>query len=884
MLITSSSTPNFAKAELGGKGWNLFLLERAGLPVPGWVGIPKRVFVEFLTENGLRPRIAAELRSGRSWREVSEAVAEWILAAPLSSGTLALLAEAWARLDRKPVAVRSSAADEDSARHSFAGQLSTSLWVESLAAVERAVRECWASAFSERSLAYRAQNGLLDVERIQVAVVFQLMVEVDKAGVLFGCDPANDAHIVVNAVHGLGEGLVSGLVDGDVYRLARVDGRLVSSHRGENATQVVRTGDGQTGEVSSLRNGSPVLDEAELARLYELHRRVEGLYGWPQDVEWGFAGGRLYVLQARPITTLARNPRGAPQVWDNGNIVESYGGITLPLTFSFAFHAYSHVYVQLCEVMRVPRRVREVLEPNLRSMLGLHAGRVYYNILNWYRLLMVLPRSRASEEFFETIMAVGEGLDVELADELAPPPELRTFAARFGSLVAALSLLWKSLTARRLVENFLKYFHENYARYRDMDFSLMPPERAVKEFHRLELRFLKRWHAPIINDALTMFHFGFFKKLCETWCHDANLANELMSGLGNMLSAAPTRELIRIARLVEQDAALRELVLTLPAEDLHEALAQSDCTTVRVEIQKYIDEYGHRAMNELKLEQIDLTQDPTFLYKMLKNYLRNPPPDPALREREDAVRRAAAEERVALRGWKKMIFGWAMRRAREAVLNRERLRIERTRIFGVARRLFTGVGEGFARMDILDHPRDVFYLTVDEVLGTVRGNLVSSNLRGLVAQRKEDYARYETMEIPPRFVTRGPVYWFNPLQARVESADGSAGELQGVGSCPGVVEGVVKVVLSPDDDLALQGEILVTLRTDPGWVPLFPAVKGLLVERGGLLSHSAIVAREMGLPTIVSVPLLTRRLKSGMRVRMDGARGTIEILEEAAHG
>jgi pyruvate,water dikinase len=197
--------------------------------------------------------------------------------------------------------------------------------------------------------------------------------------------------------------------------------------------------------------------------------------------------------------------------------------------------------------------------------------------------------------------------------------------------------------------------------------------------------------------------------------------------------------------------------------------------------------------------------------------------------------------------------------------------------------MFHGVGKDFTARGIINAPEDIFYLQMDELAGALEGHLTVQEPKLLVELRKKQYEGYAAIEPSSRFMTRGPVYWMNehtePEQETEEDTNLPPNTLKGVGCCPGVIEGTVKVILSPKDNLELNGEILVTLRTDPGWIPLYPSASALLVERGGLLSHSAIVAREMGLPTIVSLKGLTQKLKSGMRVRVNGESGIVTVLE-----
>ena len=259
----------------------------------------------------------------------------------------------------------------------------------------------------------------------------------------------------------------------------------------------------------------------------------------------------------------------------------------------------------------------------------------------------------------------------------------------------------------------------------------------------------------------------------------------------------------------------------------------------------------------------------------------------AYEENERQIRTKAEQTvRRALGPVRRAIFFWFLKHARRAVKNRENTRFCRTRVYGVVRTMLFAWGDDYASRGIIDKAGDIFYLMLDELHGSLDGRLTVLDLKQLILLRKQAYAAYGQQEPSPRFMTRGPVYWMNnhaPADeaTAVDLSSLAANQLRGIGCCPGVITGKVKVILNLDDDMQLNGEILVTARTDPGWVPLYPACSGLLVERGSLLSHSAIVAREMGLPTVVSIKDLTRRLRTGMTVRFDGATGLIEILAES---
>ncbi|RME71944.1 MAG: phosphoenolpyruvate synthase, partial [Planctomycetota bacterium] len=562
--------------------------------------------------------------------------------------------------------------------------------------------------------------------------------------------------------------------------------------------------------------------------------------------------------------------------------------LTLPLSFTYALDNYENVYVQFCEILRVPPDVVKDMDDYLRNMLGCLDGRVYYNLYNWYKLVGVLPGFRHNRAFMETMMGVRESLSDEIAERISPHPSWDTWRGRLRRLRTGLSFLLYHFRIQRLVDRFLAEFHEHYERYRHLPFEHMRSDEIFRVYVELKRVMLSRWKAPIINDFLCMVHFGLLRRLTTRWLSDLdpNLHNDLLAADGNLESAEPTRELIRMACEVEASPALRELLLSTPAADCYEALRQSEHRDFFARVERYIDRFGFRCMNEMKLEEIDLVEDPSYLFTCLKNYLRSGTTDVEAYElREQALReRAEKQVRSKLRGWRRWVYRWSLKHARKAVRNRENTRFARTRIYGVARRMFNAMGVDLAGRGILEQPRDIFYLTLDEIYGIHQGTLPCYDLAELVALRKRAYARFAERETAPRLLTRGPVYWHNRFDPpEPEASDEEAGEhdLKGLPCCPGVVEGVVKVVRGIRDDLELDGEILVTPRTDPGWVPLYPSVSGLLVERGSLLSHSAIVAREMGLPAIVGIRGLMRTLRSGMRVRMDGKRGTVTILSGA---
>ncbi|HEV2130721.1 MAG TPA: PEP-utilizing enzyme, partial [Longimicrobiaceae bacterium] len=347
---------------------------------------------------------------------------------------------------------------------------------------------------------------------------------------------------------------------------------------------------------------------------------------------------------------------------------------------------------------------------------------------------------------------------------------------------------------------------------------------------------------------------------------------------GKIISTEPARRMIELARRVAEDPLLADLF----ASEMDDAAlwrhiaVEPEFRFFHRKLDAYLKRFGDRCTDELKLETVTLAEDPAFLLQMIRAYAAQGIPDAEeARSREIGIRQEAeAIVGARLRGMRRRVFQLVLRQARQRVRDRENLRFERTRVFAVVRRIFLGLGGHLAARRQLDSPRDVYYLTVEEVFAHFSGTGATTELRALAAMRRAEFGEYERMPAPPdRFETLGPP---GEIPESSEPTAVAEGDLKGMGCCPGVVRAPVRIVRNPREAGELAGHILVAERTDPGWTLLFPAVRGLLVQRGSLLSHSAIVAREMGIPCIVAVPNLLGILRDGEVVVMEGATGSIQ--------
>jgi phosphohistidine swiveling domain-containing protein len=884
-------------AGLGGKAANLARLEALGLPVPQWYAITTGAFESALAD--LRGRIASRLEGAEDLGRASAEIRAWILALDLPPGLEEAIAGAHAsRIGEDAfVAVRSSAAGEDAAGESFAGLHDSFLFVRGRREILESIRKIWASAYNERALAYRRAKGI-SLDGIAVAVVVQRMVEARTSGVLFTANPNTGSvhEVVISSLWGAGEGLVSAGLDADTYVIdketlevaetvaSKTEQLILDREAGGGLMRVPVPGD--------LRERSSLSREETLS-FARLGIAVERHYRRPQDLEFAVdAEGRSFLLQARPVTTVEEigPAAGNGLIWDNSNIIESYSGVTSPMTFSFIRRAYSIVYHCFAEVMGIDARTVRANQEVFENMLGLFRGQVYYNLFNWYRLVRLFPGFNYNKSFMESMMGVREPSRADAAPP-APASGLQRYTVELPALLRLVGRSARNFFhIRRIVADFQAHFRAHYERWSAMDFRAMPPHELAALYREMEEKLLWEWKAPIINDFFVMIFYGTLKKLCVSWCGDdsGSLQNDLICGEGGIESTEPTKMLLALAAQARRDPELRQLLLERPPEDLaREVPGDPRFAEFAAGIRRYLDLYGFRCVNELKLEEHSLKDRPAFLYQILRNYLAAEDPvgidAAAMEQREGRIRREAEEKafkaiRSAPRRW---IFRRVLENARLGVKNRENLRFARTRIYGLLRELLRAVGEDFAEAGLLDRADDVFYLTLDEVWDFTKGRAVTTNLRGLAALRREEFDAYRRMDPPAdRFETFGLPYYRNLFKGRPQAAlNAEPGVLRGTGCCPGIVTGPVKVLRTPNEDARLDGEILVAERTDPGWVPLYPSVSGLLIERGSILSHSAIVAREMGIPTIVGIAGLVSTLQTGQVVTMDGGTGTVRVGE-----
>jgi rifampicin phosphotransferase len=402
-----------------------------------------------------------------------------------------------------------------------------------------------------------------------------------------------------------------------------------------------------------------------------------------------------------------------------------------------------------------------------------------------------------------------------------------------------------------------------------------------------EKKLLNEWKAPLLNDLFAMMAFGRLQKKCAALGLDKenpNIHNDLLCGSSDIISVEPIHRTIEIASRIINDKSANDLFVSKQEEAIWSEIMKGAFPDLKTQITQYIHDFGERCIGELKLETISYAQKPELFIKVLKTYVERGISKTSLTGNTELNLRRAAEElafsKLRFRPLIKWLFKRSLRNTRLLVSNRENLRYERTRAFGIVRELFSHIGNKFAENSLIVEKRDIFYLSKEEIIGFVKGTAISTSLKDTIALRKAEFENYRNTPAPSeRFATYGTVFIDNDFYA-TDKLNEYDGKLQGVGCCPGKLKGKVRVVRNPEELSSLEGDILVTTSTDPGWVVLFPTAAAILVERGSLLSHSAIVSREMGIPCIVGISGLLQKLKTGDLIEMNGSTGEVFLLNE----
>ncbi|MFF6807451.1 PEP/pyruvate-binding domain-containing protein [Streptomyces sp. NPDC012616] len=801
---------------------------------------------------------------------------------------------------------------EDSAQDPFAGLSDSFLYVRREEIADRIVA-CWASAFNSEAVIYRDVRGL-DPFAARVAVGIQPMVMGTRSFVAFTRDPRDGSNrCVIAAAHGIGEGVVQEKADVDHFFVDSVSGEI-------EAQVVIKTravgfdpGRPTEGPVAvPIEEGLealPVLTDTELQEITALAADIEKRFGAPQDVEGTItADGAIHLVQARPIAVAPDCPTGSPRteggtpaiLWDNNNVTESFPGVSSALTFSVARELYEVGFTDLYRRMGVPPATLRHNRPLLQRMIGYLDGRIYYQLGSWYRLHGQIRCFRPLWSTWEQALGVAERSAVR--DAGTPARRLRRRLAQWADVT---EILLRLAAHPRRVRRFLRWWDDYHPRFADV--SAMGAYEAVQAYRELWTQVSRRWGVTLVNGVFLFTATWAANSLLHRWLPqaDRSLLNGMLAGGRENRSAAALHSAVALASAAAEDPTLRAAVMskTNPQRLWAQLTAGSHGEDFASALREYVRVYGDRGLHDLKLETLTPRDEPWTVLSTVRAFLQSELTVQGSRAVGQEVReRAERELRARCRNpLKRTVLTGLFGAMRVLLRVREDTRFCRSQLFGDCRALLLRLGEELAATGRLDRPRDVLNLTFDEVLGAYEGTLAGADLRGLAAVRAAELARWTDREVlPTRLETDPDLPLAVALRAVVGSEDGAGGGIEpqpgtagsgaaapgvltGLASSSGTVRGRAKVVLDPSTGAdECRDRILIARETDPGWLFLMMSAKALVVERGTLLSHTAITGRLLGIPTVVAVPEATDLIADGSLVEVDGSAGTVRILDEAS--
>jgi len=847
-------------AVVGGKGAHLGELSRIeGLRVPAGFCVTTDAFQRIMAETpSIDDRLDRLSRLKPDDREAIRALSAEIrrtlegIAIP--DDLAAAITRPLARLgEQAACAVRSSATAEDLPTASFAGQQDTYLNVVGPSAILQHVSRCWASLFTERAVTYRLRNGF-DHRKVHMAVVVQQMVFPQAAGILFTADPvtSNRKIAAVETSFGLGEALVSGLVNADVYKVR--DGEVVAKAVGAKQRAIYASPAGGTQEqaIEPERQEQPALTDAQVVRLAQLGRRIEAHFGRPQDIEWCLVDDEFQIVQSRPITTLFPIPAAG----DREN----------------------HVYVSVGhgQMMTEAMRPLGVSVWQLTAMAPMHeaGGRLFVDVTQ--RLASPTTRVGLLEVMGRGDPLIGDALQtiLERGDFLPSLPDEGPGGPPVGGAPAQIdtdpAIVAELIERNRVSIAALKRDIQTTSGSALFDFILAD----IQELKRI--LFDPRSHQVFMT---AMEATWWLNEHLQAWLGEKNAADTLTqsvphnvtSEMGLALLAVadairPYPDVVAFLQHVEDEGFLDELPTLTGGREAQEA------------IRAYLEKYGMRCVGEIDITRPRWSERPTMLVPMILGNIKNFEPGAGERRFEQGRQEAWKKEQELLERLRALPDG--ERKAAEA-----KRMIDRVRTFigyreypkyGMVSRYFVykqallEEAERLVQAHVLREKEDTFYLTFQELHDVVRTNQVDDQL---IRQRKDAFRSYQALT-PPRVLTSdGEV-----VAGSYRRDDLPAGALVGLPVSAGIVEGRARVVLDMAEADLEAGDILVTAYTDPSWTPLFVAIGGLVTEVGGLMTHGAVIAREYGLPAVVGVEHATRLIRDGQRIRVHGTDGYVEIL------
>jgi rifampicin phosphotransferase len=760
--------------------------------------------------------------------------------------------------ERSAYAVRSSATAEDLPTASFAGQQDTYLNVVGPAAILQHVSRCWASLFTERAVTYRLRNGF-EHRKVRMAVVVQQMVVPQAAGILFTADPvtSNRKVVYVEASFGLGEALVSGLVNADVYKVR--DGEVVARAVATKQLAIQASPAGGTEElaIEPERQGQPALTDAQVLELAQLGRRIEAHFGRPQDIEWCLAPDGIWIVQSRPITTLFPIPAADDQ---ENHVYLSVGHQQMmtdpmkPLGLSLfqltalprMYEAGGRLFVDVAQRLASPTTRVGLLDVIGRSDPLM--GDALQTILQRGDFILLLPDEGSGGTPAGGTPAGGPPAPIE-----TDPTIVAELIGANQASVAALKRDIRTKSGSALVDFILA---------------------DIQELKRI--LFDPRSHQVFMG---AMEASWWLNEHLQAWLGETNAADTLTQSVPHNVTSEMGLALLDVADVIRPHPDVVAFLQHVEDESFLDELAKlAGGKEARDAIRAFLDKYGMRCVGEIDITRPRWSERPTTLVPIILGNIKNFEPGAGERRFEQGRQEAWNKEQELLERLRALPEGERKAEETKQMIDRVRTFIGYREYpkYGIVSRYFVykqallEEAERLVQARVLREKEDIFYLTFQELHDVVRTNQVDDQL---IRRRKDAFSSYQALT-PPRVLTSdGEVF-----AGTYRRDDVPAGALVGLPVSAGTIEGRARVILDMAEADLEEGDILVTAYTDPSWTPVFLAIEGLVTEVGGLMTHGAVIAREYGLPAVVGVEHATQLIRDGQRIRVHGTEGFVEIL------
>ena len=875
-IIPLSTPAQPELAQVGGKARALITTMQQGLPVPDGFVLTVEFFQPWVASLQTTPAWQAIMAGNdHDWGRLASALQAHCqiltFSAQQRAAFNAALVAFFAEHDAHLFAVRSSSPHEDLDGASFAGGYETTLGVAQHA-LEQAVGRSFASSFDERVFVYKKEHGF-SLTQPRIAVIVQQQIAADAAGVAFSLNPLNNCYdeAVINANYGLGESVVAGVVEPDHFVVDKVGRSILNAEIGAKETIITLNEDGGTTHTTRAADPNPCLTPDQVLTLTDLLSKVERLQHKPVDIEWAFADGALYLLQARPITTYLPlpekmvTPPGAPKyLYADSTLIEQ--GLDKPLSvLGIDFVRY---------VLKQMTASTGGSVDSVEDIAFTAGGRYYMNLSHSIKLMGRRGALAPGSAGDASVMRILDSIDLAHYLPADLPPALKAMHGKMPLQLVSLGppLLKAGLRPKAYLRQYQERLPAHRRRFDTvLDRSLSLEQQAIKLTNLLGFFFVD-FGIPMV--LVPQFAYGRIRKMFANDDVEAHLLSLGTALPGNVTAAMGTAmaEMAASETIAAHDSG-ETFVKQLNERTLDPGFSEA--------WDRFMAEYGARCPREIDVATIRPNEDPVLLFNQLKDMARANGRDAVSHLETGRLKREAAYQALRQSARKKgrrtaQTFDHYYRIWVTLGGNRENGKHYIIKVVDMFRKRVLEISSKWVAGGRLDHPEQIFDLTIDDIDSAL--NDATLDLRALAQERTREINRIKRSAIVARVLdSRGKVFY--PPRAAA-----AANELVGVPISPGIVQGRVKVLRTANEKPLLPGEILVARATDPGWTPLFINAGGVILEIGGALQHGAVVAREYGLPCVSGVDGATDSLQDGQLVEIDGANGIVRLLDETAVG